>query len=225
MSSLLRLAAIDPPALKAGGLDVVRVMLGDQQVWPAVVSAEPFAFLTGQSGYTYSNADRTITKSSSSSVSVLAGAARSTGKWYAEFVVDVYPWGISFGLADSVDATALIGSYAVSCRMAEWGSFAQTGFAGATTDTGRVNIGGLDVNKRMCLAVDFDAKQAWFSVDGAWLSSADPEAGIGPTLYGWSSGSLALRPGVRLPADTSRVTIPGSFLHTPAGFSAWGSLS
>ena len=195
------------------------------QVW-ACRGPLPFSqplFEAGRADYTYSNGNRTIQKNALSQSSIVAGAAKSSGKWYIEFVMasagstgDANDW--QFGMATAGDNSNYLGNYASSLGMQNASSYSN-GFTG---------IGSITVNATVPhpaavigLAYDADAKKFWVGIDGAYVSSGDPVAGTNPNASGWSN-TLALFPALRAYNNSAvTMTIPTSWTYQPAGFSSW----
>lgn len=187
---------------------------------PEVVgsAAAALTFEPGNADYIYKNDNTTIEKSAGSTqASVVAGAARTAGKWYCEFIVDFATsstWMVGVGTQNS---TTYLGNFASSLGR----DYSSTYFSGMGTVT--TNTGGFFnpvTGDRFGIAVDLDNRKLWIHVNGTYLVG-DPVAGTSPQAQ-WTTTGLALKPGVRSYfSNGNQVTLPTTFNYTPSGFQPW----
>jgi hypothetical protein len=173
-------------------------------------------FATGQTSYTYSNSNFTVTKNASNQQSIVAGSAYNAGKRYIEFdVTDALSNGVLFGLATGANATYL-GNFASSVGVNAVEQYMSLAGAVFRRYCSAIGSGA----RRISLACDFDAKRLWIGVDGTYNGSGDPVAGTNPNIDSWTGAPL-LYPALRCFGNGSVVTVPASNLYFPSGYSYW----
>jgi hypothetical protein len=147
-------------------------------------------------------------------------AAHSDGKWYAEIVLtdgDGDMNEIIFGL--SKYGNTWPGNTTTEGLGTRSGGTVQFNDAGATV-TG--TMGTIADGDTVMIAVDFDAKKAWFGINGTWQNSGDPVAGTGFMASAWP-GSPMWAIGLKLFFGNSAAELPTTPAYTPpSGFTYWG---
>jgi hypothetical protein len=189
---------------------------------PPPAFTQPY-FETGRAGYTYSDSNRTVQKTATSQATVVAGAAKSSGKWYIEFSManaanasSANDWEI--GVATEGNASYL-GSYPSSLGILNVAEY-HDGFTGVSI----ARFPALPFPAAIIgLAYDADARKLWIGINGVYqagVATGDPVAGTNPNAT-WSN-TLALFPGLRgYYSATTTMTIPTSWTYQPAGYQSW----
>ena len=190
---------------------------------PPPAFTQPY-FETERVGYTYSNSNRTVQKTQSNQSTIVAGAAKSSGKWYIEFSLAnaadysaANDW--QLGLATEGNSVSYLGGYTSSLGIQNASQY-HTGFTGVsiTQNPAVPNPAAI-----IGLAYDADAKKFWIGINGVYQTGVDigdPVAGTYPNAT-WSN-TLALFPALRAyTLSTATMTIPTSWTHQPAGYQSW----
>lgn len=128
-----------------------------------------------------SNGNLTASNATSSYSHVVASVAKTSGKWYAEFTVDVL--GASGDcFIGWTEAPLLTGNREMrfvdpSIRRVGWRSNG-TYYGGNVTSAGV----GYTVGDVVMVAVDFATGDVWFGKNGSWNGGGDPAAGTGANV-------------------------------------------
>jgi hypothetical protein len=136
---------------------------------------------------TLSNFDLSASFSFAGPRSLKAVGAKATGKWYWEILIDSSTSGSEiFGVANSSAPNSGDGSgLGQDTNGWGWRQNAQLRYGGVIGSYGAGFSGG-DV---IGVAVDLDAGKMWFSVNGVWAGSGDPETAANPA-FATLTGSL-----------------------------------
>jgi hypothetical protein len=190
---------------------------------PPPPPVQPY-FETGRAGYTYSNDNRTVQKTQTVQSTIVAGAAKSSGKWYIEFSMAnaanstaANDW--QLGLATEGNSVAYLGGYTSSLGIQNASEY-HTGFTGVSIGRNPAVPSPIAI---IGLAYDADAKKFWIGINGVYqagVAFGDPVAGTNPNAT-WSN-SLALFPALRAyNLSTVTMTIPTSWTYQPVGYASW----
>lgn len=172
---------------------------------------------------TLANGDTEASNVSSTYQSVRSVTAHSTGKRYAEFVVNMTGADSNIGLMNaSADLSQYVGADADGVS-----------YYTDSTESGNINEGGnsftygagetVAAGDVVGIALDVTAGRVYFAINNTWINSADPAAGTDGYAYSVTGPFLlASTPGDAGAVITLR-TADGDFTYTPpTGFTAWG---
>lgn len=168
------------------------------------------------------NSDKEASNPSETYQSVRSITSQSSGKWYAECLVNVTSADSNFGV---VNVSANLSSYVGSD--ANGVSYYTDGFGASIAEGGSSISYGSDTavtaGDVLGIALDIAAGKVYFSINNTWMNSADPAAGTGGYAHSVSGPFyLAGTPGVAAAVLTLR-TGSSDFTYTPpSGFTAWG---
>ena len=127
-----------------------------------------------------SNSDLTATGTSGTWKSVRATAGVAAGKWYWEVSIDSMTTGVMIGVGKSAASVNNYCGADANGWSYGWNGQKWTSGAGATYgDT-------LTTGDVVGVALDLDNGKIWFSKNGVWQNSGDPEAGTGAAFTGLS---------------------------------------
>lgn len=174
---------------------------------------------------TLSDNDRRAT-SSATFRSVRSLYPKSTGKFYFEWQYNVLLVGGrrgGIGIGNASASLALIAGGDVN-------SWALLGRGDGSFPAGVYSSSAIANNAawnhspatRGGIAVDLDAGDIWWSLDGAYLSGGDPAAGTGATITSISGGPYMIIWGGENGASLTIYCDPADWTYSaPSGFSAW----
>lgn len=133
-----------------------------------------------------SNADYTVSESTSSNAAAMTLRGRTTGKYYWECDPDNLG-GVSFdcavGIRRSDEPIATAVNLGKTLAMRSTGTLF-AGDTGASTGTGVTFASG----NRLMFALDLGAAKFWIGKAGTWANSGDPAAGSNPLFSGFPAG-------------------------------------
>ncbi|MCB2218049.1 MAG: hypothetical protein KQH59_18460 [Desulfobulbaceae bacterium] len=174
-------------------------------------------FRTGVAGVTYSNGDKTITKSGGSWALVQSDTGISSGKVYFEVNPDYSPGGwMDIGVGPDNDANVRVGVDA--------DSYGVQGTDGKKRNNNTTASYGTQwlTNRCIGVAIDFDAGKIWFAEENVWMGSGDPETGTGEAFSGLSGEYFAqVSFNYSNYQATLRTAAADMKFSPPAGFVAW----
>ena len=197
---------------------------GSTSVWSAADASA--------NGMTLSNGGLTVTPSASGYQSIRGTISRTSGKYYAEFLVVAAPLasnGWALGLANAAfGPTSYLGASGSSAGIFGSGNQLTAGFVATAGGLGSIIPSVGDV---WSIAVDLTSGNLWIGQNNTWLAGGvpgqiNPTAGISPFLT-ISSPALgqAYFPGLTTnrPTDswTLQSTAASQKYAPPSGFSAW----
>jgi hypothetical protein len=170
------------------------------------------------SGCTLSNGNLRVLTPSSGDRSVPASIYVSSGKWYAEFLVeDVGAAGSAVGLVDPTMPTAT----SPGLSSLSYGYLSSGGKRFNSTDAAYGNS--FTTNDVISCALDLDNGKVWWGKNGVWQASGDPGAGTNAAFTG-VTGPLTFAWGDRSSAATTQCSAnfgQQAFTYTiPTGFKA-----
>lgn len=169
------------------------------------------------SAITLSNANRTLTTTSTASQGVRGTLAHSSGKWYFEVTQVALGSSNRIGIADSTHAyTTGLGADSLSAGYASSGAidYATSGSAVAATYTAGAVIS---------VAVDVSNKLIYFALNGIWQNSAVPASSEGGLGYVTAAAVYPAWADIAAGVNSATINVGATaFAYTPpAGFSAW----
>lgn len=175
---------------------------------------------------TNGNATATVT-SGSGWVGVRGVTSHSTGKWYAEILLDVDTTNgdMLFGVCTSAYAgSSFVGSTATS-----WGIQANNTSNLSTYNGGTQTGQGSGTNSiteggRAMVAYDPATGRIWLGSNGVWFGSGNPSAGTNPAYTTTAGNTLFLAVSHNGSGQSSTLkNNTGENIYTiPTGFSMWG---
>lgn len=164
---------------------------------------------------TLSNSNRTLAWNSAGQTT-FATAAKSTGKWYAEIVVDSVFSGNICGVANNSHTV----TQEVALTTNSWGIRFNTGEK-ATNSAFTACLPAFAATDILMIAMDAGTNSVWFGRNGTWVG--DPAAGTGAAYTGITGPYSVV--GGTFAASTGQVTGNWgqvTFSHgPPSGFAAW----
>lgn len=147
---------------------------------------------------------------------------KSTGKWYAEVVLNSFSSAGTNGLGivgiatDSEPLSNYLGQGTGCAALWRVGSQGRTYLAGGSSNVSPLPTG----SDRLMLAWDADAGNIWFGRNGTWYSG-DPATGTGPTYSDASlEGLHYLASGPRNSGNQVTLSVSPTY-SVPSGFSYW----
>jgi hypothetical protein len=180
------------------------------------------AFESGRVNFTVSDNNRVAEKTATSNTTIVAGDAKSAGKWYLEFNLvaanTTISGDIQWGLANTGnDSSTYLGNYNSSVGILDRFN-AITGLASGSAP---LYCPSVPASCTISIAYDADAGKLWIGVDGAYTSSGDPAAGTNPNAT-WTPAGIGLRAAARVNDSGPTLTIPTTWAYLPSGFRGWG---